>query len=377
MQCSGDILSGMRALAITASLFFSGSMLLSGCAIQRRGLPPFLQAQQRQNRAELFSLLAKAEELQVRSTNQGRELILAILHFENAYSLRLVESGADVNTTIINSPFHLYDGFTPLVFAVWADDPDLVKALVAKGADVNGGTGPFGPSGRIPVSTYSENAAMLRLLLDLGVPVDKQAALILAAKKGDSGSARLLISLGADAGQAMSSLEKQIHSWESSEYADNPEIQKGMRQENSAVNFLAHLNQPQAPVAQSTSAPSGQKAPIAPAETWQEESRRGIAEAERDCEGDVKCVKRLSPLLQPENPEHALGFWLPVTAAAARHSPDSGTCNSGGDARFLCGAYFVGALALDAAWLPFHAIGHAFSKEDDKTIKAPEPSPAK
>jgi hypothetical protein len=363
----------MRIAAALLFILSSGTTLLSGCA-SMQPLPPFLQAVNRDNRAEIFSLLAKSEELKVRSSNEGRELILAILHFEEAYALRLVDSGADVNTTIINSPFHFYDGYTPLILAVWADDPNLVKALVAKGADVNGGTSHFGQN--MPVVGLAQNSSMVRLLLDLGVPIDKQVALISVAKKTDTDSARLLISVGADAEQAIHSIEKEIRGWESSEYADNPAIQKGILQSNRAVNFLMRLSQSQAPVAQSTSSLSGQKAAIAPAETWQEESRRGIAEAERDCEGDAKCVKRLSPLLQPENPEHTLRFWMPVTAAAARTFPDDGRfCNASGDARFACGVWVVGALALDAAWLPFHAIGHALQKKDDTTVKPSEASP--
>lgn len=364
----------MRTAAALLFILSSGTMLFSGCA-SMQPLPPFLQAQQRQNRAELFALLAKSEELQVRSANQGRELILAILHFEeDAYVLRLVESGADVNATITNSPFHLYDGYTALILAVWADDPNLVKALVAKGADVNGGTSHFGQN--MPVVGLAQNSSMVRLLLDLGVPIDKQVALISVAKRGDTESARLLISVGADAEQAIHSIEKEIRGWESSEYADNPAIQKGIRQSNSAVNLLVRLSLPQATVTQSTAALSGQEAPISSAETWPEKSRRTIAEAERDCAGDAKCVKRLTKLLQQDDPEHLrLRFWMPVTAAAARNSPDSGSCNSSGDARFACGVWFIGAMALDAVWMPVHAIGHALQKKDDTMVKPSEAFP--
>lgn len=239
--------AGMRYFPAAAALLalLSGSALLSGCASIAAVRTPLFKATVSEDREAIFPILAK--EVQVRSSNpEGRELILAILNGQKAEALRLAESGADVNAAVINSQSNLYTGYTPLMFAAWADDRDLVKALAAKSADVNAKT-PFG----VTAVVLASNVSTIKVLLDAGVPLNDEkdgrwTTLSHFALKGKVDVVRLLISRGADVEKARTVIEKNSQLFRTLGVADTATAQESFRKNDSAIQLLERLNQPQA-----------------------------------------------------------------------------------------------------------------------------------
>lgn len=234
------------AAALTASL--AGSSLLSGCvvaAIQATRTPLF-KATLAQNREEIFPLLAADKNLEIRSANpEGRQLFMAILEGRRADALRLVEGGADVNAVIVKSESGLFNDNTPLMFAAWADDLELVQALIAKGAPVNGTTRYGGAA-----IYMAKTVPMIKLFLDSGYPVngaDGSAYTPLSnfAQLGNIDVVRLLLSRGADVEKARRILEKNIQNMQS--IGSNGQVaQDFIRKQNSAIQLLERLDKPQA-----------------------------------------------------------------------------------------------------------------------------------
>jgi uncharacterized protein len=109
-------------------------------------------------------------------------------------ALQLVANGADVNQT---QP----DGTTPLHWAVYRFDRELVQTLLKKGARVNAinryGASPLSEAVRVA------NLEIAEMLLEAGADVnvanqDGQTALMLAARTGHLALATLLVQRGAD-----------------------------------------------------------------------------------------------------------------------------------------------------------------------------------
>jgi ankyrin repeat protein len=109
-------------------------------------------------------------------------------------ALAMIDAGADVHRT---QP----DGTTPLHWAVYRVDVELVAALLGRGADpdvVNAfGSSPLAEAVKVG------NAAMVGMLLDAGADPnmaneDGQTPLMLAARTGVVDVARLLVAEGAD-----------------------------------------------------------------------------------------------------------------------------------------------------------------------------------
>jgi ankyrin repeat protein len=109
-------------------------------------------------------------------------------------ALELLEQNADVNAA-------QGDGTTPLHWAAYQLDVELVKTLLQRGAQAN-------TANRYGASPLSEavkgaNAAIVALLLKAGADVeaangDGETALMLAARTGSAAVAKLLIDAGAD-----------------------------------------------------------------------------------------------------------------------------------------------------------------------------------
>ncbi len=241
----------MRTLTVAAFIFASLASIvtLTGCvemlpAVRATKTPLFLAAVS-QNRDRIFPLLAVDPNLQVRG-NQGRELVLAILEKRKADALRLVESGADANAAIIKSESNLFNSYNALMLAAWADDEPLVKALAAKGADLN-------DSANRGILAVVTKAPMFELLVGLGVPFDKEMGSKLLANfamQGNSGLVRLLISRGADVETARAVFEKSTANLQSpgnSDIVNDPRIQEIIRKNNTAIQLLERMSQ--APVA--------------------------------------------------------------------------------------------------------------------------------
>ena len=109
-------------------------------------------------------------------------------------ALELVGQGADVNAP-------QGDGTTPLHWAAYQLDTDLVKKLIAKGASANTsnryGATPLGEAAK------AANAEIVALLLKAGADVDAanadgETALMLSARTGSVDVAKQLIDAGAD-----------------------------------------------------------------------------------------------------------------------------------------------------------------------------------
>lgn len=241
----------MRHLPLAAALLAvltSCSALLSGCgsvAAIRATQTPLFKATLSEDRNAIYPILAK--EVEVRSANpEGRQLIVAILEGRKAEALRLLESGADVNATVINSPSGLYSDYTALMFAAWADDLDLVKALIAKGADAKAKT-----TYQVTPIVLASNTATIKLLLDSGTPLNEEndarwTLLSHFAHKGKVEVVRLLISRGADVEKARSALESNSRLFHTMGVADTSTAQDAIRKNTAAVQLLDRLNQPQA-----------------------------------------------------------------------------------------------------------------------------------
>lgn len=241
---------GMRTLRLAAALTASlaGSSLLSGCvvaAIQATKTPLF-KATLAQNREEIFPLLAKDKNLEIRSANpEGRQLFMAILDSRRADALRLVEGGADVNAVIVKSESGLFNDNTPLMFAAWAEDLDLVKALIAKGAPVNGTTRYGGAA-----IYMAKTVPVIKLFLDSGYPVDGADGtpynpLSNFAQAGNIDAVRLLLSRGADVEKARRILEKNIQNMQA--IGSSGQVARDFIQKQSgAIQLLERLDKPQA-----------------------------------------------------------------------------------------------------------------------------------
>jgi serine/threonine-protein phosphatase 6 regulatory ankyrin repeat subunit B len=111
-----------------------------------------------------------------------------------AAALELIAEGADVNAA-------QRDGTTPLHWAAYRLDQDLVDRLVAKGAQANTqnrfGASPLGEAAK------AANAAIVAKLLEAGADVesanaDGETALMLTARTGSTAVAKLLIDAGAN-----------------------------------------------------------------------------------------------------------------------------------------------------------------------------------
>jgi len=109
-------------------------------------------------------------------------------------ALKMIAAGADVNAA-------QGDGTTPLHWAVYKVDADLVRALLARGAkpDVinNYGSSPLAEAAKVA------NAGLVKMLLDAGSNVEVpnqegQTALMLAARAGSVDVAELLVRHGAN-----------------------------------------------------------------------------------------------------------------------------------------------------------------------------------
>jgi ankyrin repeat protein len=118
----------------------------------------------------------------------------AIENDRRELALELIDDGADVNAA-------QGDGTTPLHWAAYRLDVDLVMRLVAKGAAASTqnryGATPLGEAAK------AANAEIVELLLEAGAEVDTanadgETALMLASRTGSANVVKLLIDAGAD-----------------------------------------------------------------------------------------------------------------------------------------------------------------------------------
>ena len=248
---------GMRTLRLAAALTaaLAGSSLLYGCVVKaiQATRTPLFKATVAQNREEIFPLLAADKNLEIRSANpEGRQLFMAILESRRADALRLVEGGADVDAVIVKSESGLFNDNTPLMFAAWADDLELVQALIAKGAPVNGTTRYGGAA-----IYMAKTVPVIKVFLDSGFPVDgadgtSYNPLSHFAQAGNIDAVRLLLSRGEDVEKARRILEKNIQNMQA--IGSNGQVARDFIQKQSgAIQLLERLDKPQ-PAAQTAAA---------------------------------------------------------------------------------------------------------------------------
>jgi len=113
---------------------------------------------------------------------------------ERAAALEAINGGADVNAV-------QGDGTTPLHWAVYKVDPELVTALIKRGAHTKV-TNKYGSS-PLAEAVKLANAKLVTLLLDAGADpespnADGQTALLIAARVGALDVAKLLVAHGAN-----------------------------------------------------------------------------------------------------------------------------------------------------------------------------------
>ncbi|HUF73776.1 MAG TPA: ankyrin repeat domain-containing protein [Gammaproteobacteria bacterium] len=141
-----------------------------------------------------FVLCAAAVLASLTSPAGARELADLIQDGASRQALALIESGADVNEA-------QGDGTTPLHWAVYHIDTELVALLLERGADPNVinayGSSPLGEAAKVA------ELGLVETLLDAGADpdalnADGQTVLMLAARSGSTEIARLLLEHGAD-----------------------------------------------------------------------------------------------------------------------------------------------------------------------------------
>jgi len=143
----------------------------------------------------LFALTASAHAQPARSLGErGSVLADRIQAGNRAEALELVARGADVNQTQA-------DGTTPLHWAVYRFDRELVQTLLKKGARVNA-VNRYGAS-PLTEATRVANLEITGMLLEAGADAnianeDGQTPLMLAARTGNVALGKLLVERGAD-----------------------------------------------------------------------------------------------------------------------------------------------------------------------------------
>ncbi|MFO1064458.1 MAG: ankyrin repeat domain-containing protein [Pirellulales bacterium] len=151
-------------------------------------------------RVVLFSLLclqSPISDCEAQSPAKQHETTAAAAEAADWQRVRQLSARSDA--AAINSP--QADGMTALHWAVWHDQPDIVRDLLARGAEVNA-TNRYQVT---PLSTACTggNEAIVRLLVDAGADVNKaigggESPLMTASRTGRSAVVELLIARGAD-----------------------------------------------------------------------------------------------------------------------------------------------------------------------------------
>jgi ankyrin repeat protein len=147
----------------------------------------------------------------MKSTYYGKKDVVAAL-LESGVELDVFEATATgqaerVSSLIAKDPSlanaYSPDGFTPLGFGVFFGQPEVVKALLAAGADVNAASRESMKVTPLASAAAAQQTSIARLLIDHGANVNARAAsghipLHEASANGNVELVKLLIQNGAD-----------------------------------------------------------------------------------------------------------------------------------------------------------------------------------
>jgi uncharacterized protein len=167
-------------------------------------------------------------------------------------ALRMIRAGSDVNAA-------QGDGTTPLHWAVYRIDAELVDALLERGAEPDA-INDYGSS-PLAEAVKTANAELVGKLLDAGADVeapnqDGQTALMLAARAGALDAAELLVRHGADVNRREIWRGQTALMWAADE--NQPELTQLLIEHGADVHLRAMTNEW---ATQITSEPRGQYRP--------------------------------------------------------------------------------------------------------------------
>jgi ankyrin repeat protein len=210
----------------------------------------------------------------------------AIENGRRAEALALIDGGADVNAA-------QGDGTTPLHWAAYRLDADLVRALLAHGAEPD----PKNLFGATPLAetVKAGNAALAKLLLEGGADanaanVDGETVLMLATRAGSVDVARLLLARGADVNAREAWREQTALMWAAD--GANPALTKLLIENRADVTARAAANDWGSQV---TSEPRAQYRPTGGLTALLFAARSGCAECVRAIVAAGENVDRPTP----------------------------------------------------------------------------------
>jgi ankyrin repeat protein len=198
-------------------------------------------------------MLAVAVLLACGVAHAQRPLADLIQNGERAAALALIDGGADVNAS-------QGDGTTPLHWAVYKVDGDLVAELLERGAKADV-TNKYGSS-PLAEAVKLGNLELVRQLLDAGANVespngDGQTALMLAADIGALDIAKLLVERGADVNAKEAWRDQTALMWAVD--GNYPELTQFLVDQGADVNARASANDWDSQI---TSEPRAQYRPV-------------------------------------------------------------------------------------------------------------------
>lgn len=130
------------------------------------GWSPLMKAVAQNNMEYANKLLSESPEMAKHVSNDGNDVVNVAVRYEHVTSTvpiinKLAELGVDFNRE--------FEGMTPLGYAAKECFPEVLSALIAGGADVNGVSGHPTPLMQTGVHGYKDNA---KVLLEAGADKD-------------------------------------------------------------------------------------------------------------------------------------------------------------------------------------------------------------
>lgn len=184
-------------------------------------------------------------------TGCGSALIRAAKQGDVATLGKLLDQGADINESAVSGNC----SGPPLAHAAYRCQPEAVRYLISRGADVNAVAPMMGGRRPLHIAAEADCVEAVQILLDAGADIDVWAndrftsALAIAAQRGKIRTVKYLISRGADTDSAITALNNA---------GENKTVLSKAR-ENNAVALLEKYSQPMA-----TAVATPSKAPIPP-----------------------------------------------------------------------------------------------------------------